>query len=677
MRIWKAAAVWVVVLMGLTVGLTVDSRGAAVGFKPHSVEKFDSHLNPSDLISSLEYRPETLEAFFGLPSDVRAEDVLKLPDARTRLSDEQYEKPQAWVRIKLPADSVGKSRVLRVLPALFREVNFHLFDSHGTLRERATFKPGEADRLGALDMPMPSFGIQVPDESSTVILRLDAINTPAATIFLDSPHAALSDVSTQNIVMGIYLGLVIALVFYNTIVFRVLRQRFLIDYIGVVIGIALFGLCVHGYIDYIIPFGLGFSERLGVFNYLALIAGSRFARSFLMTARLMPWVDFYHRMVIAISLAGMALALSPWDQATSAWVGPGLDLLSITQALVIWGSAFLAIRRGFWPARFFLLAWTLSMVGITLACLNLLGIVSQDFLYRFSLQWGSSFEMLVFGIAIGDRFAKLQQEKFEAARASMDSSRLRTLVDMATHDIASPLAVIRLQADLAKSQSQSGGQVGDHIGSIEQAVRQQTNILNYIRSERLRVRDGDEPSKIGSVSLDQVFQELELIFIARAAKKKVALRIPAASTVRTLSVAADGVALVHSVLGNLLSNAIKFSEPGGIVEVSAGKSEDGRVAIRIRDRGIGIPSGDLALIDSGISGLRIHRVGTQGEEGSGIGLSLVRSLVEAFGGELIVESWTAGTVQEGRGTRITVFLRQGEARIDGIRDAGLPQSPNS
>gem|GEM_PF-3026777 len=665
------------VLTGLTAGEVVQAGSDFVVSDRFAEEKVDTHLDQSDLAYSVEYRPETLEAFFELPESTRAEEVLNLPKSKLSLIDEGYEQPQVWVRLRLPPDAVGKNRVLRVLPALFREVRFHLFDAGGNLRETAIFKPGEIDRFGAMNSPMPSFGVRVPDRASTIILKLDAINTPAATIFFESPHAALSDVSTQNIVMGIYLGLVIALVFYNIIVYRVLRQRFLLDYIGVVIGVALFGLCVHGYLDYILPIGMGFSERLGFFNYAALIAGSRFARSFLMSARIMPWVDQYHRMVIAVSLAGMALALSPWDKATSAWVGPGLDILTLTQALVIWWSACLAMRRGFWPARFFLLAWTISIVGITVACLNLLGILPQDFVFRFSLQWGSTLEMFVFAIAIGERFAKLQQEKMDAAKASMDSQRLRTLVDMATHDIASPLAVIRLQADLARSQSNAGGQVGEHIGSIEQAVRQQTSILNYIRSEHERVREGEGASKMVTVKLDGALRELELLFMAKAAGKKLVLRVPEPSSLRALSVAADGVALVHSILGNLLSNAIKFSEPGGVVEVSVREEEGGRIHIGISDQGIGIPSGDLALIESGISGNRIHRMGTRGEEGTGLGLSLVRSLVEDFGGELRIESQTEGDIGEGRGTRITVVLPKASPPSQNLRDAGIRPSPDS
>jgi len=676
-RILLSLTAFMAVLTGLTAGEVVQAGSDFVVSDRFAEEKVDTHLDQSDLAYSVEYRPETLEAFFELPESTRAEEVLNLPKSKLSLIDEGYEQPQVWVRLRLPPDAVGKNRVLRVLPALFREVRFHLFDAGGNLRETAIFKPGEIDRFGAMNSPMPSFGVRVPDRASTIILKLDAINTPAATIFFESPHAALSDVSTQNIVMGIYLGLVIALVFYNIIVYRVLRQRFLLDYIGVVIGVALFGLCVHGYLDYILPIGMGFSERLGFFNYAALIAGSRFARSFLMSARIMPWVDQYHRMVIAVSLAGMALALSPWDKATSAWVGPGLDILTLTQALVIWWSACLAMRRGFWPARFFLLAWTISIVGITVACLNLLGILPQDFVFRFSLQWGSTLEMFVFAIAIGERFAKLQQEKMDAAKASMDSQRLRTLVDMATHDIASPLAVIRLQADLARSQSNAGGQVGEHIGSIEQAVRQQTSILNYIRSEHERVREGEGASKMVTVKLDGALRELELLFMAKAAGKKLVLRVPEPSSLRALSVAADGVALVHSILGNLLSNAIKFSEPGGVVEVSVREEEGGRIHIGISDQGIGIPSGDLALIESGISGNRIHRMGTRGEEGTGLGLSLVRSLVEDFGGELRIESQTEGDIGEGRGTRITVVLPKASPPSQNLRDAGIRPSPDS
>lgn len=368
----------------------------------------------------------------------------------------------------------------------------------------------------------------------------------------------------------------------------------------------------------------------------------------------MPRLDRYHRAVIVVSLLGIIIALSPLDSVTSPWVGPGLDALTLIQAMMIWGTAWLALRRGFWPARFFLLAWSISIVGICVACLYLLGFLPQTFWVRFALQLGSGLEMLVFAFAVGEWFAKFQQEKLEAERIAAQTHKLRTLVDIATHDIASPLAVIKMRADMAREESEAG--LREHLGSIEEAAAQQTRILNYIRNEHLRVRTLEETNALERVALDQSIGELRSLYRMRAIQKGVELRLPDEMNLSDLFVQADGVALVHSVLDNLISNALKFSERGGVVSLSVEGPREGQVRIRVADQGVGISAPHLALIESGVSGVSIHRKGTEGEEGTGLGLSLVRSLVESFGGMLEIQSRIEGRASDGRGTIITVVL---------------------
>ena len=89
------------------------------------------------------------------------------------------------------------------------------------------------------------------------------------------------------------------------------------------------------------------------------------------------------------------------------------------------------------------------------------------------------------------------------------------------------------------------------------------------------------------------------------------------------------------MLSNLLRNAVKFTEPKGYIEVSA-RREDGEAVIQVKDDGIGIAP-DLLL--------RVFDLFAQGEQsldragaGLGIGLTLVRSLVEMHGGHVEVRS---------------------------------------
>ncbi|HEV2127097.1 MAG TPA: PAS domain-containing sensor histidine kinase [Thermomicrobiales bacterium] len=103
---------------------------------------------------------------------------------------------------------------------------------------------------------------------------------------------------------------------------------------------------------------------------------------------------------------------------------------------------------------------------------------------------------------------------------------------------------------------------------------------------------------------------------------------------------------IERVITNLLSNAVKYSPGGGRVTVSLWGDETG-VALAVSDEGIGIPAGELGLI------FERYRRGTnvtKSFEGTGIGLSGSRQIVEQHGGAISVDS------EEGKGSRFTVRL---------------------
>lgn len=122
----------------------------------------------------------------------------------------------------------------------------------------------------------------------------------------------------------------------------------------------------------------------------------------------------------------------------------------------------------------------------------------------------------------------------------------------------------------------------------------------------------------------------------------------------------DQRALKQVVL-NLLTNAIKFSDAGGKVEVFASLLASGEVAFGVRNEGIGIAPEDQARIFERYGRAR-HEV-TKVQEGTGLGLPIVRGLTEAHGGWVTLES------QLGRGTCVTIWLPA--LRVDNARARAL------
>jgi PAS domain S-box-containing protein len=119
------------------------------------------------------------------------------------------------------------------------------------------------------------------------------------------------------------------------------------------------------------------------------------------------------------------------------------------------------------------------------------------------------------------------------------------------------------------------------------------------------------------------------------------------------------------VLLNLLSNAVKYNRPRGTVVVSCERPDDSRVRISVADTGVGIPAERLDLLFTPFERLGAEQTG---EEGTGIGLALSKSLAEAMGGTLDLTS------SLGKGSTFTLELPRVEGPVERYErlDGGAP-----
>ena len=211
-----------------------------------------------------------------------------------------------------------------------------------------------------------------------------------------------------------------------------------------------------------------------------------------------------------------------------------------------------------------------------------------------------------------------------------------------SHELKTPLAVMGNYGTLLQSPELSEVQRAEYAGAItEQSRRLADLITNILKLNRLENQQIYPASK--RYDLGEQLAECLLSFESTWEKKGIEIETDIEEGV---TVQSDGE-LLALVWNNLFSNALKFTEAGGKVTVSL-KSEGELAAVRVADTGCGISSE---------TGKHIFEKFYQGDtshatQGNGLGLALVKRVVDIVGGEIFVES------EVGRGSAFTVKIRR-------------------
>lgn len=243
---------------------------------------------------------------------------------------------------------------------------------------------------------------------------------------------------------------------------------------------------------------------------------------------------------------------------------------------------------------------------------------------------------------------ELEKERNAAERANRTKSEF--LASM-SHELRTPLNSVLGFAQFLSFDETLSEEQKDSLHEIEKAGRHLLALIDDVL-DLSRVESGNIDLSIEPVSLEVLFEECFSLMRPVAEKRGIKLN---AGTVRNLFVRADQVRL-KQVLLNLISNAVKYNEDNGRVEANATLSEQGLVEIDICDTGIGVVEEKRDQLFQ-----PFNRLGLEGGtiEGSGVGLSITKTLIELMGGEIVYRP------NSPQGSCFTVSLRSEETRRSG------------
>lgn len=243
---------------------------------------------------------------------------------------------------------------------------------------------------------------------------------------------------------------------------------------------------------------------------------------------------------------------------------------------------------------------------------------------------------------------RLQKVVDERTRELNDTLKENeSLLKVVLHDISSPLMTMRFYTSYLKN-----GQDSEEI--MEKIRKSQSAMEKIILDTKDRYGKSHNKDKIHlqAVGLEECFNEVQFIFGPKLEKKNISLIFNNQLSPNT-KVLADQTTLTHSVLSNLVSNGLKFSKPNTVISVTA-KEINENIVLEVKDQGPGIPENVLMNLMKNQD--NDSSEGTAGETGTGFGLSIVKSFVDSYGGQIEFQSKTHLAHPESHGTNIKITL---------------------
>jgi len=231
-----------------------------------------------------------------------------------------------------------------------------------------------------------------------------------------------------------------------------------------------------------------------------------------------------------------------------------------------------------------------------------------------------------------------------------EQSRLEQMktdfISRASHELRTPIATMLLMTNLLddKMKSEDSEEYWDVLKS--ELERERKLVEHLLDAGTLEGKQ--KPTNLRALDIDQLITQAVQNLEPAAREKGITLDVVSIPAENPSARLVDGDPIgLNQVLINLVGNAIKFSPSGGKVSIQT-QSVDGKLLISIIDSGMGIPSQDLPLLFT-----RFFRGSNAIEDeiqGTGLGLFLVRSILDKHNGKIEVTS------ELGKGSRFDVWL---------------------